>query len=179
VYFLPFNEPLVVQIKTIQKRLWLRYVDLSFEQSSHGLRAMIHAISDTAVHLLVAAMLLLAVSGTFIHVFHYVEREDLYLAHEPGTIASAVSIGAQTNVGNLLAGRQRTEDIVSALHDKKFGIDVRTMKVVMEGEEGYEDATSPAVRRGSIFAALQGQRRSSKRSPKQSLTPNTADSTEV
>jgi hypothetical protein len=105
------------------------------------------------------------VSGTIIHIFHRVERQDLNLAHQPGTIASAVSIGAQTNAGKLLAGRQRPEDIDSVLRNKKFRIDTDTMKIVMEGEDGYEYAASPhdAERRRSIFAALQGQRRSSRR----------------
>jgi len=118
---------------------------------------------------LATALLLLAVFGAVVQLFHRSERRSLYLAHEPGTIASAVSIGAQTNVGNLLAGRQRTEDIISALQDKKFGIDARSMKVVMEGEEGYEAAASP---RRSIFTTLQGQRRLSKRLSKPPVTPN-------
>jgi hypothetical protein len=47
-----------------------------------------------------------------------------------------VSISAQTNVASLLNGRQKTEDIISALKEKKFRFDPLTMKIVMDDEEG-------------------------------------------
>lgn len=88
-------------------------------------------------------MLSLAFFGTIVHLFHRKDRRDLRLNHEPGTIASAVSIGAQTQVGNVLAGRQDERDISEALKNKRFRINPGTMKIVMEGEEGYELAKSP------------------------------------
>ncbi len=103
-------------------------------------------------------MLLLAVSATYIQVFHRDDRQLLHLKHEPGTIASAVSIGAHTGMGELLADSQGEDEMDKILRDKKFRIDPKTMKIVMEGEEGYDDATSPAERRRSIFAALQNAR---------------------
>ncbi|RDB16062.1 hypothetical protein Hypma_003454 [Hypsizygus marmoreus] len=136
VYFLPSSEPITVQVKTIKKRVWL---------------------GDTAVHLLAAAMLLLAFFGTIVHLFHRADRRNLRLRHEPGTIASAVSIGAQTDMGNLLAGRQNAKEMTAALQNKKFRIDPHTMKIVMEGEVGYESAASPTEGKKSIFTALQGQ----------------------
>ncbi|KAG5353078.1 hypothetical protein C0989_010701 [Termitomyces sp. Mn162] len=136
VYFLSDKEPLTMQLKTFQNRVWL---------------------SPIAVHILTAAMLLLAICACLIHVFHRAERRRLRLRHEPGTIASAVSIGAQTGMGQLLAGRQGREEIREVLSNRKFRIDPRTMKIVMEGEEGYEFATSPMERRRSVFAALQAQ----------------------
>lgn len=121
-----------------------------------------HLYSSTAVHLLTCSMLLLASFATIIHLFHRSDRRTLRLRHEPGTIASAVSIGAQTGMGDLLAGRQNTKDISEALQDRKFRIDPETMKIIMEGEDGYEYASSPMERRRSIFAALQGQKRESR-----------------
>ncbi|KAG6888940.1 hypothetical protein C0995_004795 [Termitomyces sp. Mi166 len=85
------------------------------------------------------------------------ERRRLRLRHEPGTIASAVSIGAQTGMGELLAGRQGEDEIKEVLSNRKFRIDPSTMKIIMEGEEGYEFAASPMERRRSVFAALQAQ----------------------
>ncbi|KAG6833966.1 hypothetical protein H0H93_012912, partial [Arthromyces matolae] len=82
-------------------------------------------------------------------------RRKLHLRHAPGTIASAVSIGAQTGIGELLAGRQDQQEIKEALSNRKFRIDPQTMKIIMEGEEGYEFAASPMARSRSIFAALQ------------------------
>ena len=85
--------------------------------------------SDVAVHLCAAALFILAFFGTIVHILHRADRHDLRLGHAPGTIASAVSIGAQTNVGEMLSGRQNEEEIDLALRDKRFKIDPRTNKV--------------------------------------------------
>jgi len=145
---------MTVRVWTVQKRVWL---------------------SPVIVHLLSTAMFLLALCATVIHVLHRVERRNLRLRHEPGTIASAMSIGAQTGIGDLLAGMQGEKDMSNVLRDKRFRIDPQSMKIIMEGEEGYEFAASPN-RRMSIFAALQGQKRSSKRFSKPPGTPNTPTS---
>jgi len=92
------------------------------------------------------------------------ERRYLNLKHEPGTIASAVSIGAQTGVGAVLSDKQTEKQMEAALQNRVFRIDPITNKIVMEGEPGYETAevpTSPMakMRRKSILAVLQGQRR--------------------
>ncbi|KXN84108.1 hypothetical protein AN958_00433 [Leucoagaricus sp. SymC.cos] len=146
VYFLPHQESFEVEVRYFQKRVWL---------------------SDVAVHLLTTAMLLLAFFATLVQLFHRYDRRQLRLKHVPGTIASAVSIGAQTGMGELLASRQRAEEIDHILRDKRFRIDPRTMKIIMEGEEGYEIAASPMDRRRSIFAALQNTGPRSRRSSAQ------------
>jgi len=110
-------------------------------------------LSEVAVHLEVSALLVLAFITTIIQILHSQSRQDLYLRHEPGTIASAVSISAQTPLANLLDGQQKEEDFHRALDNKKFRIDPQTMKILMEGEEGYDQAASPNPRR-SIFGAL-------------------------
>ncbi|KAJ3788686.1 hypothetical protein GGU10DRAFT_285725 [Lentinula aff. detonsa] len=134
VYFLPSNELNTIQVKTIIERLFL---------------------SDVAVHLLAVAMIIVAFFGTIAQLFHRYDRRQLRLRHEPGTIASAVSIGGQTGMGALLAGRQDQKDIDEVLSNRKFRIDPQTMKIIMEGEDGYEFASSPKDRRKSVFAALQ------------------------
>ncbi|KAF9041203.1 hypothetical protein BJ165DRAFT_1529953 [Panaeolus papilionaceus] len=134
VYFLPDSESITVLVKTFRKRVLL---------------------SDVAVHLLATALFILAFFGAIIHIFHRDDRRSLRLKHEPGTIASAVTLGAQTGVADVLSGRQGEKDIKEALKNKKFRIDPNTMKIVMEGEYGYEYAKSP-VRRRSVFAMLQG-----------------------
>jgi len=86
---------------------------------------------------------------------HRQARRGLRLGHEPGTIASAMSIGAQTDVANLLDGRTRKEDISEALRNRKFRIDPVSMKLVMEGEEGYDTALTPDPRKSTFgFAQL-------------------------
>ncbi|KIM42246.1 hypothetical protein M413DRAFT_70686 [Hebeloma cylindrosporum] len=138
VYFLPDSEPINVEVRTFRKRV---------------------LVSDVAAHLLTTALLILAFFATIIQLFHRTDRQDLRLKHEPGTIALAVSIGAQTGVGNVLAGRQAGDDIKEALRDKKFRIDPVTMKIIMEGEHGYETAAvppSPMLKRKSILDLLSG-----------------------
>lgn len=154
VYFLPDNEDLTVSVKTFRKHVWIRYV--VFKLSS---RLSLNSLySDVAAHLLAVAMLILALFGTLVHLFHREDRRNLRLKHEPGTIASAVSIGASTGVGNVLANRHGEEEMKEALRDLKFRIDTNTMKIVMEGEPGYDAAehiTTPMTRRRSIFEVLQ------------------------
>lgn len=113
--------------------------------------------SDVAVHLEVVALLLIAIIGAGVQLLHRHSRQDLRLRHEPGTIASAVSIGAQTNLAHLLNGQHEQDDFIKALQNRKFRIDTRTMKIVMQGEQGYEQAASPNPRQ-SIFGTfgLQG-----------------------
>ncbi|EKM56549.1 uncharacterized protein PHACADRAFT_172233 [Phanerochaete carnosa HHB-10118-sp] len=89
-------------------------------------------LSPVATHLLAAALFVLAAVGTLLQLWHRRERRALHLSHAPGTIALAVSLGGQTDVGSVLAGRQGDEEVKA-----------RTMKIVMEGEEGYDQAVTP------------------------------------
>ncbi|KAI0689567.1 hypothetical protein BC835DRAFT_1418450 [Cytidiella melzeri] len=126
VYFLDFQQPIAIDTQTIHKRLFL---------------------SNVAVHLLCSAMFVLAIFGTILHIWHRHDSSILRLTHAPGTIASAVSLGGKTGLGEVLAGRLRQEDMLEVLQHKRFRIDTRTMKIIMDGEEGYEDATSPEAYR--------------------------------
>ena len=94
--------------------------------------------SDIAVHIEAAVLVLIALIGGFVQVFHRCSRRHLCLQHIPGTIASAVCIGA--DVAQLLDGKQE-RNFGRALSDKHFHIDPQTMKIVME-EDGFADAIS-------------------------------------
>ncbi|KAF8198632.1 hypothetical protein BJ912DRAFT_31550 [Pholiota molesta] len=154
VYFLSDNEPINVQVKAFQQRVWL---------------------SAPAVHLLTVAFLILAVFGTLVHLFHFDDRRSLRLTHLPGTIASAVSIGAQTGVGDVLAGRHAEEDLKQALADKRFRLNPDTMRLIMDSEDGYEMPASLDVppgspgRRRTMMNMVQGRRASKRFSVAQSL----------
>ena len=65
-------------------------------------------------------MLILAVFGTIMQLAHRRARRNLRLAHPPGTIASAVSIGSQSEVGDVLFGKQKKGDMKAALKGKRF-----------------------------------------------------------
>ncbi|KDQ22240.1 hypothetical protein PLEOSDRAFT_1086950 [Pleurotus ostreatus PC15] len=137
VYFLGYpndRRPINVQVKQWVKRLFL---------------------SDVSVHVLATFMLLLAFLSTFIQIWHRFSRRNLRLRHEPGTIASAVAIGGQTSAGELLSGQRSEKDLSNVLRGKKFRIEPLTMKIIMEGEDGYEDASSPGLRRRSVFHGFQ------------------------
>jgi hypothetical protein len=128
--------------------------------------------SAVAVHIEVVALLAVALIGGYIQLLHRHNRRELHLLHEPGTIASAVSIGAQTDLANLLHGRQQQDDFVRTLQNKKFRIDPRTMKIIMQGETGYENAASPNPRQ-SMFGGLgfSSNRRFSSMGPRSPKSP--------
>jgi len=105
----------------------------------------LYSLSDIVVHLEAVVLLVIALVGAFVQVFHRYSRRQLRLQHIPGTIASAISIGAESNLAQLLNDQQE-QNFGSALRDKQFRIDPRTMKIVMQGEDGYEEAISPNPR---------------------------------
>jgi hypothetical protein len=105
----------------------------------------LYLFSDVAVHLEVIVLVVIALVGAFVQVFHQYSRRRLRLQQIPGTIASAISIGAETNLAQLLNGQQE-QNFGQALRDKQFHIDPQTMKIVMEGDDGYEEAVSPNPR---------------------------------
>ncbi|KAL0957578.1 hypothetical protein HGRIS_001362 [Hohenbuehelia grisea] len=121
VYFVPNPQPLNIRVKTVVKRVYL---------------------SPVAVHLLTTAMLLLAIIAALLHLKHKRDRRGLRLGYEPGTIASAVAIGAETGVGQLLAGAKRESDMKAALASRSFRLDRDRGVIVMEGEPGYDLAES-------------------------------------
>jgi hypothetical protein len=149
VYFLPTEDSIVVEVQSFQKRFLLRYgmVCISALHLSE-----LNLFSDIAVRLQIVVLLVIALVGAFVQLSHRYSRRQLRLQHIPGTIASAISIGAETDLAHLLNGEQE-RDFSHALYNKKFRIDPRTMKIVMEGEDGYEEAVS-ANAHHSIFASL-------------------------
>jgi len=108
----------------------------------HPSELNIYLFSDVAVHLEAVLLLVIALVGAFVQVFHQRSRRQLRLQHIPGTIASAISIGAETNLAQLLNDQQE-QNFGRALRNKQFRIDPQTMKIVMQGENGYEEAITP------------------------------------
>jgi len=135
LYFVdvPQPQPMTVTVFTYQKRLFL---------------------ADAAVHILSVGMLLLALFGTLVHLAHREERRGLRLLHQPGTLASAAALTAQTPMAELLTGKQGPEDMNEALQRHRFRIDPRRNKIVTSGEAGYQDAASPPGWRRSFFGAV-------------------------
>lgn len=100
----------------------------------------------------VVLLLVVALVGAFVQVCHRASRQQLHLRHIPGTLASAISIGADTNLTKLFNNSEQQDDFTEALRNRKFRIDPQTSKIVLQGDEGYEQAVSPNPR-NSIFAS--------------------------
>ena len=84
-------------------------------------------------------MIVVAVAGMFVQIFHRRSRQQLRLQHIPGTIASAISFAAGSNLIQLL----NNERDFNALADRRLRIDPRTMQILLEGDDGYEEADKP------------------------------------
>lgn len=99
-------------------------------------------------------LLVVAMVGAFVQLCHRASRQQLHLRHIPGTIASAISIGTDVNLTKLLNSSQQQDDfeLTEVLRNRKFRIDPQTMKIVMQGDDGYEQAITPNPRH-SIFAS--------------------------
>ena len=151
LYFVDAPQPMTVTVSTFQTRLFLSYVCSTFRVPNRCQCEDYY--SDVAVHLLAVGMLLLSMFGTIMHLLHRHDRRGLRLLHAPGTLASAAAFTAQTPMAELLDGRQRPEDINQALRNLRFRIDPLSMKIVTEGEPGFEEAQSPPVWRRSFFSA--------------------------
>jgi hypothetical protein len=96
-----------------------------------------HLFSDIAVHLLAIILILVALVGMLVQIFHRHSRKKLRLQHMPGTIASAISFGPGPNLVQLL----NSEKDVGALGDRQFRVDPLTMQILMEGDP--EEAHTP------------------------------------
>ena len=146
-----------MHVTIVIKRLWIRlervpsrsFITITYPSSK---------FSSVAAHLLAVILILIAAFGTFVQVAHRQEREQLYLAHPPGTIACAVSVGASTQLGQLLA---REPDLEGSMQNKKFGMNTQTMQIMMNDEPGYKEATVDRLsRRKSLFSPFMPTRQS-------------------
>jgi len=92
-----------------------------------------------AAHLLAVILILIAVLGTFVQVAHRNERTKLRLMHPAGTIACAVSIGANANLEKMVARLDESE--------------MQNQKQMM-GDAAFGNGGGGVGRRKSIFSPL-------------------------
>lgn len=111
-YFLPTVQPMQMKVTIVIKRLW---------------------VGSVAAHLLAVILILIAVLGTFVQVAHRNERRKLNLMHPAGTIACAVSIGANANLEKLVARMDESEmqNQKQMMDDAAFGGGVWRRKSVL------------------------------------------------
>lgn len=135
MYFIPSTATtLVSEVRTWQKRLWMRYAT----SATHTIRVADSVPrSAVATHILAVGLLTLAVAATFIHVAHARIRAPVTLAHDPGTLATALA---------LASGHEHMPDARVVLSKRRFRIDPTSGRLVEEGQKGFEDAWSPDPR---------------------------------
>ena len=88
----------------------------------------------------------------FIHYLHYQLRKGVVLYAQPGTIASAASITADSGLDALVKPGFTGEQLREALQGRKFRVD-NIGRVILEGEKGF-DSAKPLDKRGSVYGAL-------------------------
>lgn len=79
--------------------------------------------SAFAAHVLAALFALLAIIGTILIAAHHRARRGLFLAGEPGTIASAVSIAGGSELAYLIEAKDDPELMAKLLRNHRFGLD--------------------------------------------------------
>lgn len=87
-----------------------------------------------------------------IHYLHYQLRKGVKLYAQPGTIASAASITADSGLTGLLKPGSTEEQLRDALRGRKFTVD-NTGRVILQDENGFGGGKALA-KRGSVYGAL-------------------------
>ena len=67
-----------------------------------------------------------------LHYLHFRERRDIYLAHCPGSIGSALALTAHSGFGELLLPYNSPEEFSRALAPLRFCLDHRTGAIVVD-----------------------------------------------
>ena len=96
--------------------------------------------STAPSHALAAVLLLVAFSGTLIHLMHRRERRNVYLTHPPGSVAASTALAYHSGFGELLLPYDNDETMAHKLRSLRFGFDKRTGAIYADDLE--EDAMS-------------------------------------
>jgi hypothetical protein len=156
LYYLPGQQAMSVQVAILEKRLWLRYGS-HFPCSRVPHIIPVFYSSPGAVHLLAVSLIILSWTSALLHVRHHYLRRRLRLWNEPGTIASAVTIGGETHMSRLLNERGKRQDISEALEGHTFSFDPKTMKIFMDDEgKGFGLDTAQKGVLAKVFGFLGG-----------------------
>jgi len=118
-FFVPADSTTKPVIQSWMPRLWMDYL------SSHVFAALIT---------------FLALSMAILQYVHRKERDKLYLAGPPGSIASDVSLTSSAKFGLLLNAGDTEKDMEHKLQGMRFGIEHSTGKIIVESEDGGNTA---------------------------------------
>ena len=73
-----------------------------------------------------------AIVALVLHYLHFKRRRDIYLAHPPGSIASAMALTAHSGFGEVLLPYDNKEAFSRALAPLRFCLDRRTGAIVVD-----------------------------------------------
>ena len=108
--------------------------------------------SEIAVHILAVVLIIAGIVGTVLHYLHYQLRKGVKLYAQPGTIASAASITADSGLTGLVKAGFTEGQLRDALRGRKFTVD-HTGRVILQDENGFEGG-KPLEKRRSVYGAL-------------------------
>ncbi|KAH9020401.1 hypothetical protein EDB85DRAFT_2004998 [Lactarius pseudohatsudake] len=135
-YFLPTNKTVNAVLTQVVSRLY---------------------VEPVAAHALSTICFLTAAVVFFLHFWHFLERRDIYLAHPPGSIGSAVALTSHLGLGELLRPYGNTATFSRALAPHRFRLDRRTGAIVFDNSAiPYAEETSTQAVRDETMMALIG-----------------------
>ncbi|KAH9052759.1 hypothetical protein EDB87DRAFT_1655642 [Lactarius vividus] len=136
-YFLPTNETVNAVLTQLVPRLY---------------------VEPVAAHALATICLLTAAVVFVLHFWHFRERRDIYLAHPPGSIGSAVALTSHSGFGELLMPYDNTSTFSRALAPLRFRLDRRTGAIVVDDSAiAYAGETSTQAVRDETMMTLIGK----------------------
>ena len=88
-----------------------------------------------ATHVLATLLIFVALAMATLQYVHRKDRNQLFLAGPPGSIASDVSMTSSAKFGLLLNAGDTEEDLERKLHGMRFGIEHSTGQIIVERED--------------------------------------------
>lgn len=110
-YFVQVNQPVPAKVTQLVMRIFIPRIPCHFL---------------SAICIVTAAVLFV------LHSIHYRRRRDVRLAHNPGTICSAVALTSYSGFGNLLMPQDSDAQLSRALAPLRFCLDRRTGAIVVD-----------------------------------------------
>ena len=141
-FFIPAKSTTTPVIQTWTPRIWM---------------------DKFATHVLATLLIFVAICMAILQYVHRKERNRLFLAGPPGSIASDVSMTSSAKFGLLLNAGDTEEDMERKLQGMRFGIEHSTGQIIVESEDRESTAryVKEEMRRAQESARHQGDVRAS------------------
>lgn len=80
-------------------------------------------IDSGPLDVLAVILIIMALLGVAIAILHHRATRSLHLTSEPSTLASAVALAGQSDLGRILDGKDTKEEMHAILADLNFALD--------------------------------------------------------